>query len=60
MNPLTAIELEIRSVAQLYVLGHLIETILAENEEPLQERQMTFANRELVRRELSKRKERRR
>ncbi len=58
MNPLLAIELETRTLVQLYVLARLIETILVENEEPPEERQGTFANRELVRRELSKRKER--
>jgi hypothetical protein len=58
MNPLLAMELETRTLVQLYVLARLIETILVENEEPPEERRGTFANRELVRRELSKRHER--
>ena len=58
MNPILALELENRTLLQLYVLARLIETILVENEEPLEERRGTYANRELVRRELSKRKER--
>jgi len=60
MNPLLAIELETRTLVQLYVLARLIETILVENEEPPEERYGTFANRELVRRELKARRERER
>ena len=58
MNPLTILELEARSLVQLYILARLIETIIGENEEPLAERQTTFVNRELVRRELQARKKR--
>ena len=56
MNPLFALELEARTLAELIVLAKLIETLIAENEEPLPERQRTFANRELVRRELAQRR----
>ncbi len=55
MNPLTAIELELKTIAELYLLARLIETIIAENEEPPEERQTSFVNRELVRRALSER-----
>lgn len=58
MNPITILELETRSLVQLYILARMIETIIGENEEPLAERQTTFVNRELVRRELRARKER--
>lgn len=58
MNPLTMLELETRTLVQLYILARLIETIIGENEEAPAERQTTFANRELVRREMKARKER--
>jgi hypothetical protein len=54
MNPLTAIELEVKTIAELLVLAKLIETLIAENEEGQPERSNTFVNRELVRRELSR------
>jgi hypothetical protein len=55
MNPLFATALETATIAELYLLAKLIETIIAENEEPPEERQTTFVNRELVRRALSER-----
>lgn len=54
MNPLIAIELETRTVAELMLLAKLIETLIAENEEPPVERANTFVNRELVRREIAR------
>ena len=56
MNPLTAIELEIKTIAELLVLAKLIETLIAENEEGQPERAHTFVNRELVRRELGRKR----
>lgn len=58
MEPLFAIELETRTIAELIILAKLIETIIAENEEPQPERADTFVNRELVRRELVRKRER--
>lgn len=56
MNPLSAIELEVKTIAELIILAKLIETLVAENEEPQPERANTFVNRELVRRELSRKR----
>lgn len=58
MNPLSAIALEVKTIAELLVLAKLIETLIAENEEDQPERANTFVNRELVRRELSRQRER--
>jgi|GEM_PF-6169345 len=56
MNPLTAIELEVKTIAELIILAKLIETLIVENDEAQPERANTFVNRELVRRELSQRR----
>lgn len=55
MNPLYALELETRTIAELLVLAKQIETLIADNDEPHGERANTFVNRELVRREIRNR-----
>jgi len=56
MNPLSAIELEVKTIAELIILAKLIETLIVENDEAQPERANTFVNRELVRRELSRKR----
>ena len=58
MNPLTAIELEVKTIAELIILAKLIETLIVENDEPQPERANTFVNREMVRRELNRKRSR--
>lgn len=55
MNPLYALELETRTIAELLVLAKQIETLIADNNEPQEERANTFVNRERVRREIRNR-----
>lgn len=55
MNPLYALELETRTIAELLVLAKQIETLIADNDESQEERANTFVNRELVRREIQNR-----
>jgi len=55
MNPLTTLELETCTLAELIVLAKVIEALLSTDGESAEERQSTFVNRVLVRREMKTR-----